>query len=70
MIIFHLADILKKNGISQNQFAHMSGIRPNTINKIVNNKLKRLELETFVKLLITLQKLGYSVDDLIELKER
>lgn len=47
----------------------MSDIRPNTINEIVNNKLKRLELETFAKLLITLEKLGYSVNDLIELKE-
>lgn len=69
MIIFHLSDILKKEGLSQNQFARISDIRPNTINEMVNNKLKRLELETFAKLLIALKSLGYSVNDLIELKE-
>lgn len=68
MIIFHLADILRENKISQNQFARISDIRPNTINKIVNNKLKRLELETFTKLLVALKELGYSMDDLIELR--
>lgn len=69
MIIFHLAEILRKNDISQNQFARMSNIRPNTINEIVNNTLKRLELDTFAKLLIALKQIGYSVDDLIEVKE-
>lgn len=69
MIIFHLSDILKKEGLSQNQFARISDIRPNTINEMVNNKLKRLELKTFAKLLIALKNLGYSVNDLIELKE-
>lgn len=69
MIIFHLAEILRDNNISQNQFARMSNIRPNTINEIVNNTLKRLELDTFAKLLIALKQIGYSVDDLIEVKE-
>ncbi|MBD8047795.1 helix-turn-helix domain-containing protein [Clostridium faecium] len=69
MIIFHLAEILRDNDISQNQFARMSNIRPNTINEIVNNTLKRLELDTFAKLLIALKQIGYSVDDLIEVKE-
>lgn len=69
MIIFHLAEILRDNDISQNQFARMSNIRPNTINEIVNNTLKRLELDTFAKLLIALKQIGYSIDDLIEVKE-
>ena len=69
MIIFHLAEILRDNDISQNQFARMSNIRPNTINEIVNNTLKRLELDTFAKLLIALKQIGYSVDDIIEVKE-
>lgn len=66
MIVFRLKNILDAEGISQNQFSKMSAVRPNTINNIYNNRIKRIELCTFEKILSTLTKLGYSIEDIIE----
>lgn len=66
MIIFQLQEILDKEGLSQNQFAKLSGVRPNTINNICKNNLKRLELSTLEKILETLFDMGYSIEDVIK----
>lgn len=66
MIIFQLQEILDKEGLSQNQFSKLSGVRPNTINNICNNNLKRLELSTLEKILETLFNMGYSLEDIIK----
>lgn len=63
MLIFKLDVILNKERISQNQFARLSGIRPNTINNIVNNNIKRLEISTLEKILSVLLQLGYQMED-------
>lgn len=70
MIIFHLADLLEKENISQNKFARITGVRPNTINDIVNNKVQRIELRTLTKILNVITRWGYSLTDLIEYKEK
>lgn len=69
MIIFHLEELLKQQQISQNKFARMAGIRPNTINDITNNNVKRLEITTLNKILKIIIKWGYSLSDFIEYKE-
>lgn len=66
MIIFHLQEILNKEGLSQNQFSNLSGVRPNTVNNICKNNLKRLELSTLEKIMETLSDMGYSVEDIIK----
>lgn len=66
MIIFQLQEILDKEGLSQNQFSKLSGVRPNTINSICKNNLKRLELSTLEKILETLCNIGYSLEDVIK----
>ncbi|OFS52254.1 hypothetical protein HMPREF2873_05250 [Staphylococcus sp. HMSC075H09] len=66
MIIFHLQEILNKEGLSQNQFSKLSGVRPNTVNNICKNNLKRLELSTLEKIMETLSDMGYSVEDIIK----
>lgn len=68
MIIFHLEELLEKENISQNKFARITGIRPNTINDIVNNKVQRIELRTLTKILNVITRWGYSLTDLIEYK--
>lgn len=68
MIIFHLAELLEKENISQNKFARITDIRPNTINDIVNNKVQRIELRTLTKILSVITRWGYSLTDLIEYK--
>lgn len=70
MIIFHLADLLEKENISQNKFARITGVRPNTINDIVKNKVQRIELRTLTKILNVTARWGYSLTDLIEYKEK
>lgn len=70
MIIFYLADLLEKENISQNKFARITGVRPNTINDIVNNKVQRIELRTLTKILNVITRWGYSLTDLIEYKEK
>lgn len=66
MIKFRLKRILEKEGLSQNQFSKMCDVRPNTINNICKNNLKRLELSTLEKILKVLKKLGYGIEDVIE----
>ncbi|WP_072533800.1 helix-turn-helix domain-containing protein [Lactiplantibacillus plantarum] len=70
MIIFHLKELLQQQKISQNKFARMTGIRPNTINDLVNNKTKRLEIATFNKILKVIVRWGYALPDFIEYKEK
>lgn len=69
MVIFHLKNLLKQQHLSQNEFARMTGIRPNTINDIANNKMRRIEVVTLNKILKAIIMLGYTVSDLIEYKE-
>lgn len=69
MIKFQLDTILKANDISQNKFAKETGIRPNTINNIVNNKTKRIEVKTIDKIVKQINKWGYTVSDLITYEE-
>lgn len=69
MIMFKLHEILKKENMSQNRFSKISYVRPNTINNIYNNNLKRLELNTFDKILKALNSMGYKVEDVIQYKE-
>lgn len=68
MIIFNLDKILEKENMSQNQFSKISNVRPNTINNIYNNNLKRLELSTLNKILGTLNSMGYKIEDVIKYK--
>lgn len=68
MIIFNLDKILEKENMSQNQFSKISDVRPNTINNIYNNNLKRLELSTLDKILGTLNSMGYKIEDVIKHK--
>ncbi|OQQ87435.1 hypothetical protein B6U57_06180 [Ligilactobacillus salivarius] len=65
MIEFRLNLILKEKGLSQNQFAKKAGIRPNTVNNIVNNKTKRIEIETINRILDEISDWGYDISDLI-----
>lgn len=69
MISFRLHEILKKENMSQNQFSRISSVRPNTINSICNNNLKRLEVNTLDKILEALITLGYGIEDIIQYKE-
>ncbi|MEC5340778.1 helix-turn-helix transcriptional regulator [Enterococcus casseliflavus] len=69
MILFMLKEILEKENMSQNQFSKISDVRPNTINNICNDNLKRLELSTFDKILKTLVSMGYEIEDIIQYKK-
>lgn len=66
MITFNLKEILENEGLSQNQFSKMSDVRPNTINSICNNTLKRLEISTLEKILAALSDMGYSIEDVVK----
>lgn len=66
MIKFHLNSILIELDISQNRFAHTCGVRPNTINNIVNNKVQRIELDTLNKIMSQLSIKNYEIKDLME----
>lgn len=70
MIIFHLEELLQQQKISQNELARMTGIRPNTINDLVNNKTKRLEIATLNKILKVIVRWGYTLPDFIEYREK
>lgn len=70
MIIFHLEELLQQQKISQNEFARMTGIRPNTINDLVKNKTKRLEIATLNKILKVIVRWGYTLPDFIEYREK
>lgn len=66
MLIFHLDNILKSEQISQTKFADYCHVRPNTISDICNNKIKRLEIKTFNKIMKQLTLMGYSINDFME----
>lgn len=70
MIIFKLDEILKIENLSQNQFSKICDVRPNTINSICKNNIRRLEINTFEKIIRALNKMGYNVDDLISFLEK
>ena len=69
MIKFKLDEILKIEKLSQNQFSKICDVRPNTINSICKNNIRRLEINTLEKVIKTLNKMGYKVDDLISFEE-
>lgn len=64
MIYFKLDKLLKQYKYSRTQFAHLAGIRPNTINDMCNGNTKRLELETLNSIMKALNKIS---DDSIKL---
>jgi putative transcriptional regulator len=45
MIKIHLSRVLGERRISQRQLAEMSGVRPNTINILYNEKIQRIDLD-------------------------
>lgn len=70
MLTFQLNVILKKEGISQNEFSRLTNVRPNTINDIVNNQVKRLEIKTLNRILKTLYSMGYKIEDFMFFQSR
>lgn len=66
MIQFKLASILKEQHISQYKFSHITNIRPNTINNIVNNNIQRLNIKSLDIILTEIGKWGYSLEDFME----
>ncbi|MFL7939213.1 helix-turn-helix domain-containing protein (plasmid) [Priestia megaterium] len=72
MIYFKLNALLKQLNYSRNQFAQISGVRPNTINDMCNGNTKRLELDTLTSILRALNKISekhVEVSDLMEFRE-
>lgn len=72
MINFKLDEILKQYNCSRTKFAHLAGVRPNTINDMCNGNTKRIELETLNSILATLNKLSnHSIvlEDVVEYRE-
>lgn len=72
MIYFKLDGLLKQINYSRAQFAHLSGVRPNTINDMCNGNTKRLELETLNAIMVALNKItqnNISICDLIEFRK-
>lgn len=65
MIKFNLKSILNEHNMSQHQFSKMSKVRPNTINNIYNNTLRRLEIDTLEKIMSVLNEMGYTISDFI-----
>ncbi|AVM24868.1 helix-turn-helix domain-containing protein [Bacillus pumilus] len=57
MIYFKLDELLKQHKYSRTQFAHLAGVRPNTINDMCNGNTKRLELETLNHIIHALNKI-------------
>lgn len=66
MIVFKLGDILNQISMSQTHFAKLAEIRPNTVNDIVNNRTKRIELPTLEGILKVLYPYGFGINDLME----
>lgn len=58
MVYFKLNDLLKQHKYSRNQFAQISGVRPNTINDMCNGNTKRLEIETLTLILKALNEIS------------
>jgi len=57
-IIFKLDSLLNDIGVSKNALAREAKVRPNLIYEICDNKTKRIEIETFNKLLAALAELA------------
>lgn len=66
MINFELKHILQEQALSQYKLSKLTGIRPNTINNIVNNRTQRIEIATLNNLMIFLSTKGYDMSDLIQ----
>lgn len=72
MIYFKLNALLKQLNYSRNQFAQISGVRPNTINDMCNGNTKRLELDTLILILKGLNRISENhieISDLMEFRE-
>jgi DNA-binding Xre family transcriptional regulator len=73
---FKLGEILEELGISKNALAVEGKIRPATVAKYEKGDMGRIEIETLVDILDTLNRLAnekgidktYSLEDLIEYK--
>lgn len=71
MIYFKLNGLLKQLNYSRNQFAQISGVRPNTINDMCNGITKRLEIDTLTLILKALNKISenpINISDVIEFR--
>ncbi|MEC2869508.1 helix-turn-helix domain-containing protein [Bacillus bombysepticus] len=71
MIYFKLNGLLKQLNYSRNQFAQISGVRPNTINDMCNGSTKRLELDTLTLILKALNKISehpINISDVMEFR--
>ena len=68
MIKFNLNEILKELNISRTKFAHLSDVRPNTINDMCNGVTRRIEIETLNNIMKTINHLSekhVNISDLI-----
>jgi len=57
-IVFKLDSLLDDIGVSKNALAREAKVRPNLIYELCDNKTKRIEIETFNKLLAALAQLA------------
>jgi DNA-binding Xre family transcriptional regulator len=64
MISFNLDELLKKHKISQTKFAHLAGVRPNTINDMCNGNTRRIEVDTLNSIMRTINDLNESPIDI------
>lgn len=56
-IVIKLEEVLELNKITKNTLAREAKVRPNLVYEMCDNKTKRIELETFDKLMTTLHEL-------------
>ncbi|GAA4833128.1 hypothetical protein GCM10023310_08170 [Paenibacillus vulneris] len=73
-IKFKLAEVLEENNITKNALAREAKIRPNLVYEMCNNETKRIELETFNKVMTTLNELAgegkkIKIEDIMEFIE-
>ncbi|MED1874163.1 helix-turn-helix transcriptional regulator [Brevibacillus agri] len=54
MIRFKLLDFIEENGITRGALAREAKVRPNAVYEMCDNKTKRVDLDTFDKILETL----------------
>lgn len=74
MMQFNLGKALDSLGISMNKLSILSEVRPNTVNDLVNGKTKRIEIETIMKILDSLNQFAvhkgikkqFKINDIIE----
>lgn len=68
-IVFKLAEVLEECGITKNALAREAKVRPNLVYELCDNKTKRIEIETFDKLMRTLNEISgrkITIDRVIE----